>query len=185
MSHLVPHWNEISSDDILYERFKKGIELVGHEFKDRVNYYGRVWWPAREMLQKAIDKRFEVHKSGQILEFDEGTFPWKEHLFLLEKSSSIEPEIKFVIFKDVKGKWRVQAVPITSHSFELRVPLKEEWRGLRDEELSKASQIDGCIFVHSSGFIGGNDSREGVLQMAVKTLEASEHNSIQMSEQNN
>ena len=178
---MVPHWNEISSDDILYERFKKGIELVGSEFKDRVNYYGRVWWPARELLQKAIDSRFDVHKSGRIIELQE-VFPWKEHLFLLEKSDSIKPEINFVIFKDTKGKWRVQAVPITSHSFELRVPLLEEWRGLRDEELSKCSQIEGSIFVHSSGFIGGNDSREGALQMAVKTLEASDKSSIEMSQ---
>ena len=27
-----------------------------------------------------------------------------------------------------------------------------------------------CIFVHASGFIGGNDSYEGVLKMAQKSL---------------
>ena len=29
------------------------------------------------------------------------------------------------------------------------------WRGVRDEALSQLSGIDGCIFVHMSGFIGG------------------------------
>lgn len=29
------------------------------------------------------------------------------------------------------------------------------WRGVRDEALSQVSGIDGCIFVHMSGFIGG------------------------------
>ncbi|CAG2118766.1 unnamed protein product, partial [Medioppia subpectinata] len=169
--NLIPHWNEVSSDDILYKQFLKGIELVGHEFKDRVHYYGEVWWPARQLLQSAIDSRLDVHSNGQIIELKQ-VFPWKEHLFLMEKSDSIQPEIKFVIFQDSKGKWRVQAVPLSSHSFELRVPLKSEWRGLRDQELSKVSQIDGCVFVHSSGFIGGNDSREGVIEMAVKTLDA-------------
>lgn len=54
----------------------------------------------------------------------------------------------------------------------LRLPLLEEWRGLRDEELSRVADIDGCVFVHASGFIGGNATREGVLAMALKTLTA-------------
>jgi hypothetical protein len=36
-----------------------------------------------------------------------------------------------------------------------------DWRGIRDTELSKVSGIPGCIFVHASGFIGGNSSYEG------------------------
>lgn len=53
-----------------------------------------------------------------------------------------------------------------------RLSLKEEWRGLRDEELSKISGIPGCIFVHANGFIGGNKTREGALQMALQSLKA-------------
>ena len=53
-----------------------------------------------------------------------------------------------------------------------RVPLLDQWRGLRDDELSRVAGIDGCVFVHSSGFIGGNATREGVLAMALKTLAA-------------
>jgi len=45
-----------------------------------------------------------------------------------------------------------------------------EWRGLRDEELSKKSGIPGCIFVHATGFIGGNKTEEGVLEMARRCL---------------
>lgn len=47
----------------------------------------------------------------------------------------------------------------------------KEWCGIRDEELSTLTGIKGCIFVHASGFIGGNETREGVLSMARKTLE--------------
>ena len=46
-----------------------------------------------------------------------------------------------------------------------------EWRGVRDEELSKLSGIPGCIFVHASGFIGGNETYEGALEMARRTLQ--------------
>lgn len=51
-----------------------------------------------------------------------------------------------------------------------RLSLPQPWCGLRDEELSQQSGIAGCIFVHASGFIGGNDTYEGTLEMAAQTL---------------
>lgn len=51
--------------------------------------------------------------------------------------------------------WRIQAVPIAQDSFESRKPLPEQWRGLRDDELTNVSGVQGGIFVHASGFIGG------------------------------
>ena len=53
-----------------------------------------------------------------------------------------------------------------------RLSLLEQWRGVRDEELSKLSGIPECIFVHASGFIGGTKTYEGVLEMARRTLGA-------------
>ena len=49
--------------------------------------------------------------------------------------------------------------------------LPDEWGGLRNEDLDKVSGIEGCVFVHSVRFIGGNKTREGVLAMAKKALE--------------
>lgn len=58
-----------------------------------------------------------------------------------------------------------------------RLSLLVEWRGMRDEALSKISGIPGCIFVHASGFIGGNNTMDGALEMARKTLkQAAEQN---------
>lgn len=37
---------------------------------------------------------------------------------------------------------------------------------MRDEELSTLIGIEGCVFVHNSGFIGGNKTQEGALEMA-------------------
>eukprot|EP00045_Choanoeca_perplexa_P009501 m.91956 g.91956 ORF g.91956 m.91956 type:complete len:65 (+) comp14925_c0_seq3:988-1182(+) len=50
-------------------------------------------------------------------------------------------------------------VPISPGSFTSRKPLPEAWRGVRDQELSDKTGIPGCIFVHASGFIGGNETR--------------------------
>lgn len=73
--------------------------------------------------------------------------------------------------QDDRGKqWRVQAVAVSPDRFESRKPLPAQWRGLRDDELSKESGIPGCVFVHMSGFIGGNRSYEGALAMAGAAL---------------
>ena len=53
----------------------------------------------------------------------------------------------------------------------VRRSLPECWRGLRDEVLSQKSGIDGCVFVHASGFIGGNRTYEGALLMARHALQ--------------
>lgn len=58
--------------------------------------------------------------SGEIVELPNGGVPWKDHLAKLEKDLEVEKQIKFVIFSDGRGMWRVQAVPITPDSFILR-----------------------------------------------------------------
>ncbi|XP_068619706.1 MYG1 exonuclease [Battus philenor] len=167
---LNPEWNSdqrIDSDEI----FKKAMEMVLEEFLYIIDYSISIWLPARDFVKSAIDKRFEVHKTGEILEFTE-RFPWKEHLFDLEAELELGDQIKYIIFNDKPKSWRVQAVPIDPVSFVLRKPLHKNWRGIRDELLSEVAGIKGCIFCHSNGFIGGNESREGAIQMAVASLEA-------------
>lgn len=75
-----------------------------------------------------------------------------------------------VVQDDRSKHWRVQAVAVSPDRFESRRPLPAQWRGLRDEELSKESGIPGCVFVHMSGFIGGNQTYEGALAMAKHAL---------------
>ena len=55
--------------------------------------------------------------------------------------------------------------------YQCRLPLPEPWRGVRDDSLSKLCGVPGCVFVHASGFIGGNMTYGGALLMAVKALE--------------
>ena len=62
----------------------------------------------------------------------------------------------YIVYPDESGgNWRIQAVPVSPHSFESRKALPEPWRGVRDDALSELSGIPGGIFVHASGFIGG------------------------------
>lgn len=169
VGHLNPHWNSENQDT--EETFHKAMALVGAEFQDRLDYYMNVWLPARELVQKAIQNRYQVDPSGEIVLLTQGGCPWKEHLFALEKELKVDVPIKFVLYTDQNGHWRVQCVPAGSNTFQNRLSLLEEWRGIRDDALSKLSGIPDCIFVHAGGFIGGNKTQEGALEMAKRTLQ--------------
>lgn len=92
----------------------------------------------------------------------------------MEEGISEFQMIKYVCFGDSSGSFRVRAVSITSESFVSRKALPSSWRGLRDEELSMLTGVSGCVFVHATGFIGGNKTMEGAIQMAKIALESKE-----------
>lgn len=125
-------------------------------------------------MVSALQDRKKADPSGKLLVFSQSV-PWKDHLFSQEEEMIIPDTEKplYVLYSEGAGKpnWRIQAVPVSKDSFESRKPLPEAWRGMRDEKLSEISGIDGGIFVHASGFIGGNSSYDGALKMAKKALE--------------
>lgn len=170
VARLNPDWNTKQTHNI-DEIFLKAMALVGEEFLFNVNYLITVWLPARQYVSLALENRYNVHKSGHILEFTE-RFPWKEHMYDLEDEMNIGHEVKYVIFNDKLDSWRVQAVPVNPTSFVTRKPLNKKWWGVRDDKLSEIADIKGCIFCHANGFIGGNTTRDGALEMAVLSLEA-------------
>lgn len=172
VSHFNPAWNEDAGDDTdAMKRFEKAKAYVGKEFIDKVLYYAVRWWPARELVENAVKKRMDVHSSGEILEL-ENFCPWKEHLYELEETYDISGVPKYVIYYNKENDWRVICVPLQPASFVCRKFLAAPWRGIRDSDLEKTSDIEGATFCHQTGFIGGNKTREGVLRMAVSSLEA-------------
>lgn len=168
VARLNPTWNQPNQDT--EAGFQRAMDLVREEFLQRVDFYQHSWLPARALVQEALAQRFQVDPSGEIVELAKGGCPWKEHLYHLESGLSPPVTVAFVIYTDQAGQWRVQCVPKEPHSFQSRLPLPEPWRGLRDEALDQVSGIPGCVFVHTSGFIGGHCTREGALSMARATL---------------
>ena len=66
----------------------------------------------------------------------ETSCPWKSHLLDIERENNLEGHIKFVFFKDGRGMFRVQALPAKGEgTFENRISLATNFRGLRGEEL--------------------------------------------------
>lgn len=158
-------------------RFAQASKLCGEDFLSVLTKIVESDIPAREIVKQAVLDRKKIHESGQVICFPSGGLPWKGHLYDIEKELGLDDDnenddklIKFVLYTDQAGKWRIQAVTVEGTLFENRLSLPESWRGLRNDELSNHSNIPGCIFVHANGFIGGNESYDGVLQMAKMTL---------------
>ncbi|GAA96063.1 uncharacterized protein L969DRAFT_87222 [Mixia osmundae IAM 14324] len=176
ISRLNPSWNETSNNDILDERFETASALAGSEFFQVLDAAAHQWLPGRSLIVEALFERCKFDGAdphGRIMLL--GSFaPWKDHLFRLERELSIEDDRKvlYVIYPDEAGKWRVQAVPRSSEGFESRKALPAAWRGIRDKELDALVGIEGCVFVHAAGFIGGHATREGALIMANKAIAA-------------
>lgn len=50
-------------------KFAQASQITGEEFLSFLNYYAKAWLPARDVVKAAMDKRFEVDASGQIVVF--------------------------------------------------------------------------------------------------------------------
>jgi uncharacterized UPF0160 family protein len=174
VGRLNPRWNELDDSTgeapSADERFKKAVDICGADFVACLAAIVESDIPAREFVERALLQRSKTCASGQILALDSGGLPWKGHLYDLEKIHKVDPLIKFVLYQDVSGMWRVQAVTVEGSAFTNRLSLPEAWRGVRDSDLESVTQISGSRFVHAAGFIGGADTYEGVLQMAQKAL---------------
>lgn len=96
---------------------------------------------------------------GKVLQLDKFC-PWQDYIH------ETNPEAEFVLFPDISGEWRIQAVPVKSGSFESKKKLPLHWGGLSDEELVDATGIPDATFCHPGLFIAGAKSQEGILQMA-------------------
>ncbi|KAL2609437.1 hypothetical protein R1flu_028010 [Riccia fluitans] len=174
VGRLNPDWMDENSPEKEDQAFHQAMELAGKEFLDSLRYYGRSWLPARSIVAESLAARKDAHESGEIMILKQFC-PWKQHLFELEQEFQLNPTVKYVVYQDERsGSWRVQAVAVSPGMFESRKALPVPWRGLRDEQLSKVAGIEGCVFVHMSGFIGGANSFQGTMEMARKALEFSE-----------
>lgn len=163
-----------ASPELRLEHFKKGMELVGSELTEMIQFLGKIWWPQRQKFRELVLKRKEFDPHGAMVYSPAGeqNLGWKSAFFELEEELGIVGELKYIVYQDCSGtpNWRATCLPINPKSYTCRVPLKEEWRGKRDEDLQKTSGISDAVFVHMSGFTCGAKSKEGLLSMIYQSL---------------
>ncbi|KUI63134.1 UPF0160 protein MYG1, mitochondrial [Cytospora mali] len=180
VARLNPAWNEALPSDPVEaqaaedEKFVAASQRIGEEFDRSLDFYVKAWLPARSLVEAAFNERSKYDAQARIMVFSGQSCPWKDHLYTLEEENNESGKVLYVLYPEKPtpdAKWRVQAVPETKDSFQSRKPLPKEWRGVRDEELDKVSGVPGCVFVHAAGFIGGNKTFEGALELAKKGLD--------------
>ncbi|VEU23347.1 DEKNAAC104754 [Brettanomyces naardenensis] len=169
VSNLNPSWNSDPTDADFDRMFIKASTIMGEAFVEYLTYMGKSFLPAKKFVEAAFNSRKEIDESGKIVLLDRYV-PWKEHIYAIEKENNVVGQILYILFPDTNGNWRITAVPVTSSSFDSRKKLPKEWRGLRDEALSKKSGIPNCVFIHAAGFTGGVESKEGAIKLAKMSL---------------
>ncbi|KAL7895690.1 metal-dependent protein hydrolase [Trichoderma sp. TUCIM 5745] len=177
VGRLNPAWNDPKPADADAAQqaedqlFLTASRRIGEEFERTLDFMTAAWLPARTIVQQAFDQRTKHDADGRVLVIEGQSVPWKEHLYALEGEGN--PSVLYVLYAESTApgaKWRIQCVPETQDSFTSRKPLPEAWRGFRDAELDGVCGVDGCVFVHAAGFIGGNKTFEGAMEMATKAL---------------
>jgi len=175
VGRINPRWNEI--DDATNEppdpdaRFEIASRMCGDDFLSILTKIVESDLPARSIVESAVQSRYECDPSGEIICLPSGGLPWKSQIYELERDYKLSVSIKYVLYTDQAGMWRIQCVSVEGAAFENRLGLPAKWRGVRDNDLSKVAGIEGCTFCHASGFIGGNRNYDGVLEMARRALE--------------
>ena len=167
-----PRWNEVDENNSggaspdPDARFEIASSMCGEDFLSMLTKIVESDLPARSIVETAVKNRYECDASGEIICLPSGGLPWKSQVYELEQDYKLEVPIKYVLYTDQAGMWRIQCVSVEGKAFENRLSLPADWRGVRDADLAKVAGIEGCTFCHASGFIGGNKSYEGVLEMA-------------------
>jgi len=111
---------------------------------------------------EVINKIRDLSKNIQnkILVLDE-FIPYEYAIFYLDL------DVDFVVYPSNRGGYAAQAVPTYYKGFTKRVPFKEEWAGLRNEELAKVSGIKTANFCHNKLFLFTAGTKEDAIEAAL------------------
>ncbi|MCH9632395.1 MAG: hypothetical protein S4CHLAM6_07290 [Chlamydiae bacterium] len=104
-----------------------------------------------------------MKKYTECLMFEE-SIPWMESFFEL---NGLDHPARFIIMPTGEH-WKLRGIPPSQEEkIKVRQLLPKKWEGLLDEELKKASGIDGAIFCHKGRFISVWKTKEDA-QKALK-----------------
>ncbi len=155
VSNFVPAVYDPPSD-VQNKAFFEALDFAVGHFKrllERYSYIGS----CREKVAESMKSK------EKFLYFDEA-MPWMDSFFEMEGEN--HPAL-FVIMPS-GTHWKLRGIPPTmDEKMKVRVPLPTEWAGLLDQDLKKASGIEGAIFCHKGRFISVWETKED----AFKALE--------------
>ena len=145
-----PRMNTNETED---ECFLKACQFADYWF-DRILEEAKI---KVEVIERIRELSSNIQNN--ILVLDE-FIPYEYAIFYLNL------DVDFVVYPSNRGGWAARAVPTHYKGFIKKVPFKEEWAGLRDEELASVSGIETAVFCHNKLFLFTARTREDALKAA-------------------
>ena len=150
--------------DMLDNGVKKAEDLtfisVFNSYSDNevINFYAALQ-TAIDYLRSLMNQWKEDHLTNLRLNdalgnmTEDGIIYHSSYIPVDERANAI-PEAKLVIYKNKQGTYNIQSVNVGKiKDFSVRCPSPEAWRGLRDDELIRASGGLPLTFCHVGGFL--------------------------------
>lgn len=73
---LNPVWNEPVTDAEVDKLFEQASTLIGNQFLKKLDFYGKAWLPARDIVMNALEHSQSLDPDGRILHLPHFC-PWK------------------------------------------------------------------------------------------------------------
>ncbi|XP_024873798.1 UPF0160 protein MYG1, mitochondrial-like [Temnothorax curvispinosus] len=158
-------------DENIETQFEKAIALAQNEFLEIFHVTKNIWLPSIIDMRCAIENRFEVDSSGEIVmvpQLSRCQNMWR-FVFYLAEEMNVSPSIKYAISK-TGNSYRIRCMPDSRVSSERAMLLPEAWGGLKSDALVKVCGIEGAIRVDSNRKTGVHKTKDGAMAMARKAL---------------
>ncbi len=148
-----------ASDEVLFEAFMKALDFAYEHLKRLMSRF--------EYIESCKKDVLEAMKSQEKCLFFENSIPWLDAFF--ESGGGMHPALFLIM--PTRDHWKLRGIPPSLEKrMEVRMPLPEKWAGLLNEELKKASGIDGAIFCHKGRFISVWETKEDAIKALELTL---------------
>lgn len=169
-SHVISNFTPIRQDctpDEQNTAFHAALRFV-YEYLNRLWNRFKYMQSCREIVASCMAKYKDC------LIFDQN-LPWLEIFF--ELNGQQHPAL-FVIMPS-GNHWKLRGIPPTyQERMKVRLPQPQQWAGLLDDELKRASGISGAVFCHKGRFISVWETRDDALKALEYTLQ---HHSKEVS----
>lgn len=147
------------------------VEVMRHAFDEAVDF-------ATGHLRRLLERYEYIEKCRVVVEeamsaqgvalFFDRAMPWMDVFF--EMGGERHPA-QFVIMPS-GSHWKLRGIPpSTRERMKVRRPLPEKWAGLMDQQLKKASGIEGAIFCHKGRFISVWETKEDAMKALERVIE--------------
>ncbi|KAK6090972.1 hypothetical protein P3W45_000217 [Vairimorpha bombi] len=144
------------------ENFRKALTIVSKDLDLYINHVITSWYNKYKELEILINQTDDYILVSDV---------YYSYDLILEIEKENNKNILFLVYPS-DDLYKIRAINTDTTNFSLKCPLKKEWRGRRGDELN--SMIKGAGFVHSSGFIGTNKTKEGAIKMCRESYNSRE-----------